>query len=99
MQQPPLDTETDRSVPGKLAFVLSGGGSLGSVQVGCLEVLLGHGIVPELIVGTSVGALNGVFLAKSPTVEGVAELRDLWLESWRKFNETRRYKKTNQRRD
>ena len=37
----------------KLAFVLSGGGSLGSVQVGCLEALLQHGISPDLIVGTT----------------------------------------------
>ncbi len=41
-----------------LAFVLSGGGSLGSMQVGCLEALLERGLIPDLIVGTSVGALN-----------------------------------------
>ena len=63
----------------KLAFVLSGGGSLGSVQVGCIQVLLEHGIFPDLIVGTSVGALNGVFLAKTPTLDGVTQLKDLWL--------------------
>ena len=63
----------------KLAFVLSGGGSLGSVQVGCIQVLLEHGIFPDLIVGTSVGALNGVFLAKNPTLDGVEELKELWL--------------------
>ncbi len=63
----------------KLAFVLSGGGSLGSVQVGCIQVLLEHGIFPDLIVGTSVGALNGVFLAKNPTLDGVTQLKELWL--------------------
>ncbi len=63
----------------KLAFVLSGGGALGSVQVGCLQLLLEHGIFPDLIVGTSVGALNGVFLAKNPTLDGVAQLKELWL--------------------
>ena len=63
----------------KLAFVLSGGGSLGSVQVGCLEALLQHGIFPDLIVGTSVGALNGAFLAKDPTLEGVRKLKEIWL--------------------
>lgn len=47
--------------------------------MGCLEALLEDGIFPELIVGTSVGALNGVFLAKAPTIDGVSELRDLWL--------------------
>ena len=63
----------------KLAFVLSGGGALGSVQVGCIQVLMEHGIFPDLIVGTSVGALNGVFLAKNPTLEGVTQLKELWL--------------------
>ncbi len=63
----------------KLAFVLSGGASLGSLQVGCLEALLQHGIFPDLIVGTSVGALNGAFLAKNPTLEGVTKLKEIWL--------------------
>ena len=63
----------------KLAFVLSGGGALGSIQVGCIQVLMEHGIFPDLIVGTSVGALNGVFLAKNPTLDGVMLLKELWL--------------------
>ena len=63
----------------KLAFVLSGGASLGSLQVGCLEALLQHGIFPDLIVGTSVGALNGAFLAKDPTLEGITKLKEIWL--------------------
>ena len=66
-------------VSGKLAFVLSGGGSLGSVQVGCIEALMQQRIFPDLVVGTSVGALNGVWLAKNPTLEGVEELKGLWL--------------------
>ena len=75
----------------KLAFVLSGGSSLGSIQVGCLEALLQHGISPDLIVGTSVGALNGAFLAKNPTLEGVMKLKDIWLsmESHGPFRESR----------
>lgn len=63
----------------KLAFVLSGGGSAGSVQVGCLESLIQNKIFPDLIVGTSVGALNGVWLAKNVTLEGVTKLKELWL--------------------
>ena len=63
----------------KLAFVLSGGGSLGSVQVGCIQLLMEHGIFPDLIVGTSVGALNGVYLANNPTLDGVTQLKELWL--------------------
>lgn len=60
------------------AFVLSGGGSLGSVQVGMLMALAEAGIAPDLIVGTSVGALNGGWIAARSDVDGVAELADLW---------------------
>lgn len=60
------------------AFVLSGGASLGAVQVGMLQALADHEIVPDIIVGTSVGALNGAHLAGNPTAAGVAELTELW---------------------
>ena len=86
-----LDLQQTEPEPGKLAFVLSGGGALGSVQVGCLESLLRHGIFPDLIVGTSVGALNGVFLAKNPTLDGVTQLKELWFSLGRNgpFKENR----------
>ena len=60
------------------AFVLVGGGSLGSVQAGMLQALLCAGIAPDLVVGTSVGALNGALLAGAPTVAGVEALGALW---------------------
>jgi NTE family protein len=59
------------------AFVLSGGGSLGSIQVGMLVALAEAGIKPDLIVGTSVGALNGGWIAASSDSPGVAGLADL----------------------
>lgn len=49
------------------AFVLSGGGSLGAVQVGMLRALAERGITPDLLVGTSAGALNAVFVAAHGT--------------------------------
>jgi NTE family protein len=49
------------------AFVLSGGGSLGAVQVGMLQALAERGISPDLLVGTSAGALNAVFVAAHGT--------------------------------
>jgi NTE family protein len=65
------------SRPG-VAFVLSGGASLGAIQVGMLRSLVEQGIRPDVIVGTSVGAVNGAFLAcrdfSSDTVEELAEL-------------------------
>ena len=63
----------------KTAFVLAGGGSFGAVQVGMLRTLVAAGIVPDLIVGSSVGAINGAYLAGAATVEGVAKLQSIWL--------------------
>ncbi len=60
------------------AFVLSGGASLGSIQVGMLFGLAEAGITPDLIVGTSVGAVNGGWVASRPDVGGVGALADLW---------------------
>lgn len=60
------------------AFVLSGGGSLGAVQVGMLQALVERGVEPDLIVGSSVGAVNGAWLATHPGEAGVAALAEMW---------------------
>ncbi|HAM01161.1 MAG TPA: alpha/beta hydrolase [Acidimicrobiaceae bacterium] len=60
------------------AFVLSGGGNLGAVQVGMLRALLEAGVVPEVIVGTSIGALNGAYLAGHPNLTDLEGLARLW---------------------
>lgn len=62
----------------KTAFVLAGGGSFGAVQVGMLRELVKDGIVPDLVVGSSVGAINGAYFAGAPTPEGVAQLEAIW---------------------
>jgi NTE family protein len=68
-----------QETPTTTAFVLSGGASLGAIQVGMLEALYERGITPDLIVGTSVGALNGAFIAsRPPTLETVRELASIW---------------------
>jgi NTE family protein len=46
-----------------MAFVLSGGGSLGAVQVGMLQALAADGVQPDLLVGTSAGAVNAAWVA------------------------------------
>jgi NTE family protein len=61
------------------AFVLSGGGNQGVAQVGMLRALLERGIVPDVVVGTSAGALNGASIATSPTLEKVDDLERVWL--------------------
>ncbi len=69
---------TDRNRAPKTAFVLAGGGSFGAVQVGMLRELVGDGIVPDFVVGSSVGAINGAYFAGAPNVEGVAQLEAIW---------------------
>lgn len=62
----------------KTVFVLGGGGNLGAVQVGMLKAVLERGIVPDEIVGCSVGAINAAALAADPSVEGADHLAELW---------------------
>jgi NTE family protein len=65
---------------GGTAFVLGGGGVLGAAEVGMLRALLERGIHPDLIVGTSVGAINGALVAADPTPATVGRLRRVWQE-------------------
>jgi NTE family protein len=61
------------------AFVLSGGGSLGAVQVGMLQALAARGVEPDLLIGTSAGALNAVFVAgHGLTDRSLAEPATIW---------------------
>lgn len=68
------------SDPHRVAFVLSGGASLGAVQVGMLRALFEQGVRPDLVVGTSVGAVNAAWAASRPGVDGVLELAEIWLQ-------------------
>ena len=69
---------SDATGPIKTAFVLAGGGSFGAIQVGMLQSLAAHGITADMVVGSSVGALNGAFYAGDPTVKGTARLSAIW---------------------
>lgn len=60
------------------AFVLGGGGVLGAVEVGMLRALFERGIRPDLVLGTSVGALNGAMVAREPSSAVIDRLVDLW---------------------
>jgi NTE family protein len=65
----------------RTAFVLSGGASLGAMQVGMLRALYEREIAADLLVATSAGALNAAFLASRPqTVGTVRELARIWRE-------------------
>jgi NTE family protein len=61
------------------AFVMSGGASLGSIQAGMLQALYERDIIPDVIVGTSVGAINAAYIASRPQTRATAdELADVW---------------------
>lgn len=65
----------------RTAFVLSGGGNLGSIQVGMLRALTERGIMADVVLGCSVGALNGAGYALDPGPEGVRRLEEHWRRS------------------
>ena len=76
-------THTTSPVPdnanlSKIAFVLAGGGSFGSVQVGMLRALVARGVTADMVVGSSVGAMNAAFYAGMPTAEGIEKLAAIW---------------------
>jgi len=72
--------ETNLStLPRPIALVLSGGASLGAVQVGQLRALAEAGLSPDLFVGTSVGAINALFVARGLTLARVEALEQVWL--------------------
>jgi NTE family protein len=67
------------------AFVLSGGGSLGAVQVGMLQALAERGVEPDMLLGTSAGAVNAAWVADRGTgADSLAGLVDVWTRLRRK---------------
>jgi NTE family protein len=77
--QRPVEEVLDlaRLLPRPLAWVLGGGGSYGAVQMGMVRALSGTDLAPDLVVGTSVGSLNGAVIAGDPG-RGPEKLADLW---------------------
>jgi NTE family protein len=68
----------DHTGSAKTAFVLAGGGSYGAIQVGMMHSLAARGISADMVVGSSVGALNGAYYAGDPTLKGVLQLETIW---------------------
>ncbi len=71
----------NRDGPYELAFVLGGGGVLGAHEVGMLRALAVHGRTPDVVLGTSIGAVNGAFFAADPTEAGVERLIEVWSDA------------------
>ena len=64
----------------RTAFVMAGGTTRGASQVGMLQALTERGIRADLVVGTTIGALNGACYAETPTLAGLERLEELWYE-------------------
>jgi NTE family protein len=62
----------------RTAFVLGGGGNLGAIQVGMLRAVMEHGIIPDAVIGCSVGAINAAGVAADPTLDGVRRMEQVW---------------------
>jgi NTE family protein len=60
------------------AFVFGGGGLLGASEVGMLRALIEAGHRPDLVLGTSIGAINGAVVAADPTPGCVTTLVETW---------------------
>lgn len=65
----------------RLGIVLGGGAARGAFEVGAIDVFARRGILPDVLVGTSVGAINAAFWALHPEADVGHKLLDLWLQS------------------
>ena len=77
MNLDPTNSNPVANWPRPLSFVFSGGGAYGATQVGMIRALIQAGIHPDLIVGTSVGAINGAMYATEPML-AVERLTEVW---------------------
>src|SRR5580698_7444495 len=78
MGAPEALSVSNHVAPAKTALVFAGGGSYGAIQVGMMHALAAHGISADMVVGSSVGALNGAYYAGDPTLKGVEQLETIW---------------------
>jgi NTE family protein len=80
-----LLTETPQRETLKLALVLSGGGARGLAHVGVLQVFEEHGLVPDLIVGNSMGGIIGGLYACGYSAAELEQIADTlhWRELFR----------------
>jgi NTE family protein len=79
-----MNNRWESALPRPVAFVLSGGAALGAIQVGMLQALTAVNLHPDIIVGTSAGALNGAIVAERGLVAATKTLADLWRSFTRK---------------
>lgn len=69
-----------RKDPGfeRIALILQGGGALGAYQGGVCEAMAEHGVAPDWVAGTSIGAINGAILAGNKAEKRIPRLKQFW---------------------
>ena len=72
------NTSTSPTTPSRTALVLQGGGALGAYQAGVYEAMHEHGLMPDWVVGTSIGAINAAIIAGNPCELRIERLRAFW---------------------
>jgi NTE family protein len=62
----------------RVAFVLQGGGALGAYQGGVFQAMAEHGLTPDWVAGTSIGAINGAIIAGNTPEKRMVRLKEFW---------------------
>ena len=76
--QPPGRPDAGPDIPGQVVVVFQGGGALGAYQAGVYQALHDAKIEPDWVIGTSIGAINGVIVAGNPPKDRLARLNQFW---------------------
>ncbi len=66
----------------KLALILPGGGTKGAIEVGGMKTLWKYGVIPDVIIGSSIGSINSAAIASGRTPE---EAEQVWLRLSKKL--------------
>ncbi|HEY0490748.1 MAG TPA: patatin-like phospholipase family protein [Telluria sp.] len=62
----------------RIVLVLQGGGALGAYQAGVYQAMHEHGLIPDWIVGTSIGAINAALIAGNRHEDRLQRIRTFW---------------------
>ena len=62
----------------RVVLVLQGGGALGAYQAGVYHAMHEHDLIPDWVVGTSIGAINSALIAGNNKANRLARLKEFW---------------------
>lgn len=62
----------------RVVLVLQGGGALGAYQAGVYQAMHEHGLTPDWVVGTSIGAINAAIIAGNERASCIQRLKEFW---------------------